>query len=227
MNRRKVTDFARQIMAHGGLLLFLVMALEFVIMITPFAFFFYSVFDPFFKFLEAHAAAKWLTAFFLPHMILPPTVFLKLVRITGSVLFVGGLLMFVVCAARVYAGKILRWGAAQKGLYRFLRHPQYTGLSVLGLGMAILWPRFIVLVMLGVMIVLYYLLARNEEGRMLRQYGDSYSRYMKRTGMFVPRWVEKRLAPVGNFLPSGAPGRAILARLRRAYKSEAEGFQQA
>ncbi|KCZ46704.1 hypothetical protein HY17_08130 [Hyphomonas sp. CY54-11-8] len=25
----------------------------------------------------------------------------------------------------------------------------------------------------------------------------------------------------------GAPGRAILARLRRAYKSEAEGFQQA
>lgn len=209
MTRRGSGNFAQKITAHGGILLFVVMALEFVIMISPFAFFFYSIFNPFFKFLEAHAATKWLTAFFLPHMILPPTVFLKSVRILGSVLFAAGLFMFIVCATRVYLGKILRWGAAEKNFYRFLRHPQYTGLAVLGFGMAILWPRFIVLAMLGVMLILYYLLARDEEGRMLRQYGDSYSDYMKRTGMFLPRWVEKRLTPLGRLLPGGLGGRVL------------------
>jgi hypothetical protein len=145
-------------------------------------------------------------------MIVPPTGFLKAVRIFGSALFVAGALMFVICAARVYLGKILRWGAAEKGPYRFLRHPQYTGLAVLGFGMAILWPRFIVLAMLGVMLVLYYFLARNEEGRMLARYGESYAGYVERTGMFAPRRLEKKLSSARRFLPGGAPG-AVLGSL--------------
>ena len=206
MTKNHLYHLARRIAAQGGILLFLIVALEFVIMISPFAFFFYSVFNPIFTFLEAHAATKWLTAFFLPHMILPPTGFLKAVRILGSALFVAGALMFLVCAARVYLGKILRWGAAEKGFYRYLRHPQYTGLAVLGFGMAILWPRFIVLAMLGVMLVLYYFLARNEEQRMLAQHGEGYADYMRRTGMFAPRWLESKLSPVEKLLPGGALG---------------------
>jgi len=202
-------NWARRAAARGGIVLFLIMALEFVIMISPFAFFFYAVFNPIFKFLEGHAATRWLTAFFLPHMILPPTVFLKAVRILGSALLVAGALMFVSCAVQVYLGKVLRWGAAEKGLYRFLRHPQYSGLAVLGLGMAILWPRFIVLAMFAVMLVLYYALARDEEKRMLAQYGASYAQYMERTGMFVPHWLEARLAGVRRLLPAGAAGTAV------------------
>lgn len=209
MTRKELSNLVRRITAHGGILLFLVMALEFVIMISPFAFFFYSVFNPIFKFLEAHAATKWLTAFFLPHMILPPTGFLQAVRILGSALFVGGALMFVVCAAQVYLGKLLRWGAAEKGFYRYLRHPQYSGLAIFALGMAILWPRFIVLVMLGVMLLLYYFLARNEEKRMLAQHGEGYADYLRRTGMFAPRWLESKLLPVGKLLPGGALGTVL------------------
>ena len=209
MTRTRFHHWVRRIAAQGGIVLFLIMALEFVIMISPFAFFFYSVFNPLFKFLEAHAATKWLTAFFLPHMILPPTGFLQAARILGSALFVTGASMFLICAARVYLGKILRWGAAEKGFYRYLRHPQYTGLAVLGLGMAILWPRFIVLAMLGVMFVLYYFLARNEEQRMLAQHGEGYADYLRRTGMFAPHWLESKLSPVGKFLPGGALGTVL------------------
>jgi hypothetical protein len=36
------------------------------------------------------------------------------------------------------------------------------------------------------MLFVYYLLARNEEDRMLKQHGDSYAAYMQRTAMFVP-----------------------------------------
>ncbi len=185
---------AQRIAAYGGIAVFIIMALEVMIMISPFAFFFYSVFSPVFNFLGHHAATRWTTMFFLPHMILPPTAFLKTVRLAGSVFVVAGLLGFIICALQVYLGKIFGWGIASKGIYRFIRHPQYLSLGIWGTGMAILWPRFIVLVSLALMFVLYYFLARDEERRMVNQYGDSYGEYLKRTGMFLPRGLEGPLA---------------------------------
>ena len=134
-------SLAKRIAATGGILFFFVMAFEVMIMISPFAFFFYSVFSPIFNFLDQHAATRWATLFFLPHMILPPTLFLKSIRVAGSVLFLLGLFTFVVCALQVYLGKIFKWGIAAKGLYRYIRHPQYLALGIWGAGMAILWPQ--------------------------------------------------------------------------------------
>ena len=188
MDRQNLTS---RIAAVGGIIFFCVMALEVVIMISPFAFFFYSVFSPFFNFLGQHAATRWATRFFLPHMILPPTLFLQAVRVAGSVLFVVGFLAFTVCALQVYLGKIFHWGIASRGLYRYLRHPQYLSLALWGLGMAILWPRLIVLATLSLMLVLYYFLARDEERRMLNQHGASYEQYLNTTGRFLPRALER------------------------------------
>ena len=133
-------------------------------------------------------------------MILPPTLFLQSVRVAGSVLFLVGLATFTVCALQVYLGKIFKWGIAAKGLYRYIRHPQYLALGLWGIGMAILWPRFIVLATLSVMFVLYYFLAKDEERRMLSQYGDSYRHYMNTTGMFLPRVLEAPCAALGRRL---------------------------
>lgn len=187
MKTSSFKDWGKGIIAQGGILVFFIMAFEVMIMISPFAFFFYSVFNPIFHWLDAYPMTRWLTHFFLPHMILPPTVLLKIIRISGSVLFVVGSITFVACALQVYLGKIFKWGIANRGIYRFVRHPQYTSLGLWGLGMAILWPRFIVLVTLSIMFVLYYFLAKDEERRMLRQYEDSYKEYMEKTGMFFPR----------------------------------------
>ncbi len=71
-----------------------------------------------------------------------------------------------------------------------VRHPQYVGLGTAGLGLVILWPRFLVAVLWVPMIVVYYFLARDEEHRMLEQFGSDYRGYMKRTGMFLPKSVE-------------------------------------
>ncbi|MGP8107376.1 MAG: hypothetical protein ACLQLE_16020, partial [Desulfobaccales bacterium] len=111
-------SLAKKIAAFGGIMVFFIMALEVMIMISPFAFFFYSVFSPFFNFLGQHAATRWAITFFLPHMILPPTAFLKTVRIAGSIFFVIGFLGFSICALQVYLGKIFKWGIASKGLYQ-------------------------------------------------------------------------------------------------------------
>jgi protein-S-isoprenylcysteine O-methyltransferase Ste14 len=183
----KFREWSKNIIARGGIIVFFIMAFEVMIMISPFAFFFYSVFNPIFHWLSSYSATQWLVRFFLPHMILPPTLPLKIIRISGSVLFVVGCLAFIICALQVYLGKIFKWGIANRGIYRFVRHPQYASLGIWGVGMTILWPRFIVLATLSIMFILYYFLAKDEERRMIGLYGDSYKNYMMKTGMFFPR----------------------------------------
>jgi protein-S-isoprenylcysteine O-methyltransferase Ste14 len=199
---KKSKNLAKSFAAAGGIVFFFIMAFEVLIMISPFAFFFYSVFNPVFAWLDKYAATSWLTGFFLPHMILPPTLPLKVIRVLGSAFFLIGAASFIICAVQVYGGKIFKWGAASKGLYKYIRHPQYLSLGLWGIGMCILWPRFIVLTSLSIMFILYYFLARDEERRMLAQYGESYGDYLKNTGMFVPRFIEKRFAFIQTIIPN-------------------------
>ncbi len=58
------------------------------------------------------------------------------------------------------------------------------------------------------MVGLYDLLARDEERRMVKQFGDQYRRYIARTGMFFPRGLEKVFG--GLLLPKSPRLRPIL-----------------
>jgi protein-S-isoprenylcysteine O-methyltransferase Ste14 len=204
-----------RIAARGAILLSFIVAFEIIIMISPFALFFYSVFNPILLTLDRWSATRWLTAFFLPHMVVPPDAFLMTIRLMGSVLFVVGLAAFLICAVQVYAGKAWKSGPASRGLYAVIRHPQYVALALSALGLAIMWPRFLTLALLAVMLFLYYVLARDEERRMLARYGDGYREYMKRTGRFLPRAVEGlwRGGAAAERPLTAAKGLAILAVL--------------
>jgi protein-S-isoprenylcysteine O-methyltransferase Ste14 len=180
---------------HGAIVLYFIIALEFLIMISPFAGLFYSVFNPLLVAAGRYPATRWLSAFFLPHMVVPPDGLLQSIRILGSVLLVVGMVVFLVCAVQVYAHKLLKKGAALKGLYAALRHPQYLALGMAGLGLSILWPRFLVVVLWLVMMLLYSLLAADEERRMLKAYPETYAAYREKTGMFLPRSIEQRVMP--------------------------------
>ncbi len=175
----------------GAIFVSFIVAFEIVIMISPFAFFFYAAFNPFLLALNQSSMTRWLTAFFLPHMVVPPNGVLVVIRILGSAFFVVGILLFFVCAGQVYLGKLLKKGVATKGLYTIIRHPQYVGLGLAALGLAIMWPRFLTLALFAVMLFLYYLLAKDEERRMINRFGNSYIAYMNRTGMFFPHLMEK------------------------------------
>jgi protein-S-isoprenylcysteine O-methyltransferase Ste14 len=200
MTKKRIEEMLTMLVGRGSIIIFFIMAFEVMIMISPFAFFFYSVFNPIFKWLDQYTATRWLTSFFLPHMILPPTLFLKTVRVLGSAFFIVGFLSFIICALQVYLGKIFKWGVANKGLYKYIRHPQYAALGIWGIGMSILWPRFIVLASLSLMFILYYFLAKDEQRRMLNQYADTYKDYMSNTGMFFPRFVERHFTFLGRII---------------------------
>jgi len=207
-------SLGRRLAARSAIVLSFVVALEIVIMISPFALFFYAVFNPVLLALDRSSATRWLTAFFLPHMVVSPDPVLSAIRVLGSVAFIVGAAIFLACAVQVYAGKLLRTGPATRGFYAVIRHPQYLALAVSGFGLAILWPRFLTLVLFALMLFLYYLLARDEERRMLARFGDDYRAFMERTGMFFPRLFGDRAPRPDSPRPlTAGRGLAILIAL--------------
>jgi protein-S-isoprenylcysteine O-methyltransferase Ste14 len=204
----------KRVAARSAIVLSFILALEFVIMISPFAFVFYAALNPFLLALNQSAATRWLTAFFLQHMVVPPNALLKGLRILASAAFLGGMFIFLMCALQVYAGKLLRPGVAQRGLYCLIRHPQYLALAIAAWGLAVMWPRFLTLTLFAVMLFLYYLLARDEERRMLTRFGESYQGYVERTGMFLPLVLERLARREGQRPPlTAARGISILLGL--------------
>jgi protein-S-isoprenylcysteine O-methyltransferase Ste14 len=72
------------------------------------------------------------------------------------------------------------------GVYRYIRHPQYTGLLLLSFGMLVEWATLPLLLLYPVMIMMYVRLARREEKDMLSEFGGVYRAYMRKTKMFIP-----------------------------------------
>ncbi len=73
------------------------------------------------------------------------------------------------------------------GIYRYIRHPQYTGIYFAVFGQLIHWPTIPTLVLFPVIVWAYYHLARKEEKAMIKEFGESYRSYMKSTPMLLPK----------------------------------------
>jgi protein-S-isoprenylcysteine O-methyltransferase Ste14 len=167
------------------ILVYAAAALEMIIMISPFAAYYYSVYTPLFHGLQGNAATAWLPQFFLPHLA-QAGLFFRLLSYLGLVLAAAGLIGFIVCALQLYYGKFIRKRLVSGGLYGRVRHPQYLCLAVAGAGLLLLWPRFFILASYLIMLGLYYVLARHEEETIRRRYGHVTEQYLARVPMFNP-----------------------------------------
>jgi protein-S-isoprenylcysteine O-methyltransferase Ste14 len=72
------------------------------------------------------------------------------------------------------------------GLYKWMRHPIYTGLIATALGLAIEAESLLAILVALVLIVLLNYKAKWEESFLLERYPE-YRTYMSKTGRFVPR----------------------------------------
>ncbi len=72
------------------------------------------------------------------------------------------------------------------GIYRFIRHPQYTGLFLISTGMLCEWATLSLLILYPVIIFLYVRLAKREEKQMIAEFGQEYIDYMKKSKRFIP-----------------------------------------
>jgi protein-S-isoprenylcysteine O-methyltransferase Ste14 len=168
------------------ILLYAVSALEMIIMISPAAAYFYSVYTPLFHGLEQFSATAWLPQFFLPHLAHTQWPLFRALNLIGAALTLLGLVGFLVCAVQLYYGKFVRKQLVSGGLYGRVRHPQYLCLAVAGAGLLMLWPRFFILATYLLMLGFYYALARHEEELVRKRYGQPAEAYMARVPMFNP-----------------------------------------
>jgi protein-S-isoprenylcysteine O-methyltransferase Ste14 len=172
---------SRAVAVVYGLVMF-----EVVIMVSPFAFYFYAAYGPTLKWLNHSAATAWLTGFLLPHAVFTTSPFLEIVRWDlGRYAFGLGLLAFFILAAQIYGSKLLGRKLVNSGIYRYVRHPQYLSLGLSAFGLFTMWPRMIIFLLFVGMLLAYYFLARVEERRMLA-IDHTYADYMRGTGMFLP-----------------------------------------
>lgn len=113
---------------------------------------------------------------------------------TGAMIemFIG--LGFVLAGiALIFKGWYLVYKAQKKdklvtdGTYRYMRHPQYTGIFLAIFGQLVHWPTLPTLVLFPFIVWLYYRLAKREERTMLEKFGQEYEAYRQRVPMFFPR----------------------------------------
>ena len=175
-----------KVVRSSVVIFYLLIGLEIIIMISPFAAYFYAGYGPLLNALYAFPATAWLTGFFLPHAVVSKSSVLNFINGFGRILFSLGILTFLIGAFQVYSAKFRHKGVVSGILYRWIRHPQYLFLAIAGLGLLLFWPRFFILILYVSMLFVYYLLARHEEQRMLAKHGESYRAYMSHTAMFFP-----------------------------------------
>jgi protein-S-isoprenylcysteine O-methyltransferase Ste14 len=160
--------------------------IEVIVMISPFAFYWYSVYAPTLQGLHRWPATAWMEAFFLPHSVITTSSFLEFLRWrVGTYCFSIGVLAFILIGIQVYATRLIHKKVAQSWVYSHIRHPFYLSLAVAGFGLLTMWPRIIILVLYVGMLFLYYFLARFEEKQMEAKFPE-YADYRKRTAMFIP-----------------------------------------
>ncbi len=181
-----------KLLLFGTIIAYCLIGIEIIIMISPFALYFYSVYGPILNYLSASPITSWTTEFFLPHMVFPDDSLIQAITYL-QVLLVIGLLFFLFAAVPLYYGRFTGKGVVQMSFYSKIRHPQYLFLAISGLGLLLYWPRFIILIMYITMLFMYYILARNEEWRMQHEQPVAYESYMNCTPMFLPGEPGRRI----------------------------------
>jgi protein-S-isoprenylcysteine O-methyltransferase Ste14 len=74
----------------------------------------------------------------------------------------------------------------RSGAYRFIRHPLYASLILLGLGVFLKGPSSFTLLLFAANVGALVATAKVEEREMLAKFGAEYSNYMRESKMFIP-----------------------------------------
>ena len=112
-----------------------------------------------------------------------PTMMTVIHLLSNTLVFIGFVIMWK--GWKVIHGA--KGGLVTEGPYAHVRHPQYSGLFLIMIGMLIQWPTIITAFMFPVLLYVYYRLSKREEREVIELFGDEYRHYMKRTPMFIPR----------------------------------------
>lgn len=102
----------------------------------------------------------------------------------SNILIIAGLMIIAIGWRRIHSGG---GQFVIEGIYRYVRHPQYSGFILSIIGFLIQWPTIITLIMAPMLFLMYTRLAKKEEKEMIDTFGDQYIQYMKKVPRFFPK----------------------------------------
>lgn len=113
-------------------------------------------------------------------------------RLAGALLMLAGNILFLL--AHIYLGK--QWSAELEiqpghklivnGIYRWIRHPMYTGFLIFGLGLLFLSANILGCAYLPAVAVMIYFRLPSEEALLIDEFGEEYLEYRKTTSTLFP-----------------------------------------
>ncbi len=109
----------------------------------------------------------------------------SLLHIISYTLIIGGLMLLGKAWEVLYESQ-KKQKLAVKGVYRYIRHPQYLAFVLIIFGFLLQWPTLITLAMAPILVFRYVGLARAEEKELQERFGNEYGMYKKVVPGFVP-----------------------------------------
>ncbi len=114
--------------------LYTLIVLEILFMVSPFAAYYYSIYATPLNALQEFQSTAWLTMYILPHFTYSESWLANGLILISWPLILLGIVLFVLGFCQIYWSKFTGKGAVEVGLYRYVRHPQYVALAIIGLG---------------------------------------------------------------------------------------------
>lgn len=110
-----------------------------------------------------------------------PTVILAYILIViGAVFLLWVFSIFIIIAKTLITKELIT-----SGPYKIVRHPMYTAIYIILVGVGLLLSSYTWFIILVFFIPFWYLVARAEEWQMTSLYGGKYLAYKKKTRMFL------------------------------------------
>lgn len=112
----------------------------------------------------------------------------------GAFLIFFGITLLIAGLVQIVVAKIRGTGLVKKGLYAWVRHPQYLGIIIWIFGDVLYGLRPIDFILWTTLAFLYLLLAESEERTLVKEYGEEYLVYQKQVPFILPFMPSKPLA---------------------------------
>jgi protein-S-isoprenylcysteine O-methyltransferase Ste14 len=122
----------------------------------------------------------------------------KILNQPGPIRKIGLILIMIwICWHAWCVNTIFSWFAEDQlctaGPYRFVRHPMYAGMILLGcLGVCLMFNSWIILLLPVIMYAIFFFMVRKEEAMMTAVFGKKYQSYATHTGRLFPRFFGSR-----------------------------------
>jgi protein-S-isoprenylcysteine O-methyltransferase Ste14 len=102
----------------------------------------------------------------------------------SNVLIFAGLIVISIGWRAIHGGN---GDLIMSGIYKYVRHPQYSGFMLAIIGFLVQWPTIVTLLMSPILMFIYVRLAKQEEKMMIEMYGSEYIQYMNLVPRFLPK----------------------------------------